>query len=802
MHTFCFTIRFFVLCSAFLNIPLIASITPEQIKSLDVRMFCYAFVAHNRVTRLSMSPDIQATIATAVHNILEHANHSQAGGVYSKRDYPCGCDVYWAQRNGHLKFSGFGYNRDDWVEGMPPKIPPYPFIGGDGREVIGQRFYKEQAPSKICQPRVSVPIYQCSKPNSTNWILESIRKNVNFGVLVNPTFLDRWMAERAHQKSGKSACITTEIHTWSPPSEPQPYSEGLLSRAEQEQRNRATVVDHKRIFDPYLAFFGPEGEALVLTRFELYHYKSFQDYLRTLPSYSDFIIDFADALQADKKLRKQFAHVEGFKKKSFCNWVTTQAAAAKQQRAEAAQEAYVNQQYSKIAQTFTTISTKKAAWLRDQEQQQTLNRVDIKFPESEIFDRLYDSFLEYGETSHEASQEYKLAQFGFTCLEHAFQDTQDQGKWRDRTLVVNAYLDDPHRILERHYVFDTPTKLLLGSEGMMDYEHYTGNALQIHLYDELVSTLKASAQLYDAYQTDPYIRNYVSLTRLITDRARDCTVTQNYELGFSLADVAEQMTTTGSQWAKLTELGFWAFYKPCEAIAVGLVEGCSRIVKNCEHAILNPVEATTDFFNGLSHLSNLVARTTFLFFVDQPQLCDDIKQVMDHVSATIIKDPCGALSGTIASGIEMWFTNKVSTAFLKNTLTIKAALSEIMTTEAGLAEMAFANAAKEVIEHPNAIKCFKPLETAAHEVSTTAATVTITAREAEQAAKTLVTTTAASNAANDASLIFIKNKHLNLGNGSFSKFATNEISVAQGWVQQALCSSEAQFLPNPQLPGL
>jgi len=60
---------------------------------------------------------------------------------------------------------------------------------------------------------------------------------------------------------------------------------------------------------------------------------------------------------------------------------------------------------------------------------------------------------------------------------------------------------------------------------------------------------------------------------------------------------------------------------------------------------------------------------------------------------------------------------------------------------------------------------------------------------------------AAFKAANNVGSIFIKNKHLNLGAGNFAKFATTDINTARSWVQQALRSPNAQFLPNPQIPN-
>ncbi|MBY0434096.1 MAG: hypothetical protein K2U26_08315 [Cyclobacteriaceae bacterium] len=57
------------------------------------------------------------------------------------------------------------------------------------------------------------------------------------------------------------------------------------------------------------------------------------------------------------------------------------------------------------------------------------------------------------------------------------------------------------------------------------------------------------------------------------------------------------------------------------------------------------------------------------------------------------------------------------------------------------------------------------------------------------------------NAADDVGSIFIKNKHLSTATGNYAKFATTEVSTARGWVQQALRSPNARFLPNPQIPN-
>ncbi len=60
---------------------------------------------------------------------------------------------------------------------------------------------------------------------------------------------------------------------------------------------------------------------------------------------------------------------------------------------------------------------------------------------------------------------------------------------------------------------------------------------------------------------------------------------------------------------------------------------------------------------------------------------------------------------------------------------------------------------------------------------------------------------AAFNAADDVGSIYIKNKHLSSATGNYAKFATTESSTAQVWVQQALRSPNAQFLPNDQIPN-
>jgi hypothetical protein len=60
---------------------------------------------------------------------------------------------------------------------------------------------------------------------------------------------------------------------------------------------------------------------------------------------------------------------------------------------------------------------------------------------------------------------------------------------------------------------------------------------------------------------------------------------------------------------------------------------------------------------------------------------------------------------------------------------------------------------------------------------------------------------AAFKAADDVGSIFIKDKHLNVGSGNFAKFATADKSTAQSWVQQALRSPNAKFLPNPNIPN-
>jgi len=54
-------------------------------------------------------------------------------------------------------------------------------------------------------------------------------------------------------------------------------------------------------------------------------------------------------------------------------------------------------------------------------------------------------------------------------------------------------------------------------------------------------------------------------------------------------------------------------------------------------------------------------------------------------------------------------------------------------------------------------------------------------------------------AADDVGSIFIKNKHLNIGSGKFSKFNTTDIDNARGIVKNALQSPNAQFLENPNL---
>jgi hypothetical protein len=58
---------------------------------------------------------------------------------------------------------------------------------------------------------------------------------------------------------------------------------------------------------------------------------------------------------------------------------------------------------------------------------------------------------------------------------------------------------------------------------------------------------------------------------------------------------------------------------------------------------------------------------------------------------------------------------------------------------------------------------------------------------------------AALSASEDVSSIFIKDKHLNIGSGRFAKFATADKRTAQEWVQQALRSPDAKFLPNPHM---
>lgn len=61
---------------------------------------------------------------------------------------------------------------------------------------------------------------------------------------------------------------------------------------------------------------------------------------------------------------------------------------------------------------------------------------------------------------------------------------------------------------------------------------------------------------------------------------------------------------------------------------------------------------------------------------------------------------------------------------------------------------------------------------------------------------------AAFRAADDVASWVPKNKHL-LGGGSQSKarFATDSLDEVRGIVQEALRSPNAQFLPNPNVPG-
>lgn len=61
---------------------------------------------------------------------------------------------------------------------------------------------------------------------------------------------------------------------------------------------------------------------------------------------------------------------------------------------------------------------------------------------------------------------------------------------------------------------------------------------------------------------------------------------------------------------------------------------------------------------------------------------------------------------------------------------------------------------------------------------------------------------AAFKAADDVASWVPKNKHL-LGGGSQSKarFATSNIDEVRGIVQEALRSTNARFLPNPNVPG-
>ncbi|HRP03163.1 MAG TPA: RHS repeat-associated core domain-containing protein [Candidatus Kapabacteria bacterium] len=56
-------------------------------------------------------------------------------------------------------------------------------------------------------------------------------------------------------------------------------------------------------------------------------------------------------------------------------------------------------------------------------------------------------------------------------------------------------------------------------------------------------------------------------------------------------------------------------------------------------------------------------------------------------------------------------------------------------------------------------------------------------------------------AADNPSSIFIKNKHLSDATGNYAKFATTDVKTAQGWVQKALRSQNARFLPNDQIPN-
>ncbi|UTA67286.1 hypothetical protein [Emticicia sp. 21SJ11W-3] len=61
---------------------------------------------------------------------------------------------------------------------------------------------------------------------------------------------------------------------------------------------------------------------------------------------------------------------------------------------------------------------------------------------------------------------------------------------------------------------------------------------------------------------------------------------------------------------------------------------------------------------------------------------------------------------------------------------------------------------------------------------------------------------AAFKAADNVGSIFVKNKHLSSHTtGTYAKFATADISTAQGWVQEGFRSPKARFLPNPQIPN-
>ncbi len=71
---------------------------------------------------------------------------------------------------------------------------------------------------------------------------------------------------------------------------------------------------------------------------------------------------------------------------------------------------------------------------------------------------------------------------------------------------------------------------------------------------------------------------------------------------------------------------------------------------------------------------------------------------------------------------------------------------------------------------------------------------------AKQTSALVDASTAAFRAVNDATSIFVKNKHLNIGSGNFAKFNTTDITTVQNWVQKAIRSSNSQFILNPQIP--